>query len=631
MRKDQVMFRAAGLGLFAILVCAASGAAEQKPVPIPQPNLENLEVPIQNQLVEERARLDALVEAGQADDKLLAGAFGFMGQLYFLYELFEVAEPCFLNARRLDPADFRWHYYLGVVYQPLGAPERARESLEEALTLQPDDLPALLRMAQIGLEFNNLEAAEQGFRKALAAEPNSAAAHDGLGRIAYQRKDFDSAIEHLTAALRLQPKATSINHLLGLSYRELGEMEKAREHLKQNRFGFVTFRDPLVYGLATLVQGARYHLERDNRALERHNIPAAIDAYREAISIDPEEPLIRYNLAVALERVGSRQQAIDQFLVALELDPDYRDAHFNLAVALGEEGRVEEAAHHFEKAYRIDPEDRLSHLEWTSTLFELGRMEQAEQELRSLLREDPESARAWLYLSAILSQRGESEEVTENLIRVLELSDRPDEKAQAHALLGVEAERGSQSGKAIGHYRSALELDPELTGIHGRLAGVLARSGKFDESANEFAQAVSEDPLNEGLRFGQAMALLFAEEYPQARTVLEEGLTALPKSLPLKHLLARVLATCPDPAVRDGEQALQSATEVVKSQGSLDQVETLAMALAEMGRFREAADRQRQVVAGFDARNAPAMAGQARRRLKLYEDGSPCRAPWLGD
>jgi tetratricopeptide (TPR) repeat protein len=195
-------------------------------------------------------------------------------------------------------------------------------------------------------------------------------------------------------------------------------------------------------------------------------------------------------------------------------------------------------------------------------------------------------------------------------------------------MLGIEAERRTQGAEAVGHYRAALELDPEIEGVQARLASALGRTGRFSESAAEFAKAIEQDPTNEGLRFGQAMARLLAEDYPEARGGLEEALTALPESRPLKHLLARVLATCPDPAVRDGEKALQLAQEVMAGQSSLEQAETLAMALAELGRFQEAAARQRQVVAAMEAQAAPAE--QARRRLELYENGSPCRAPWLG-
>jgi tetratricopeptide (TPR) repeat protein len=607
----------------------ATSTAQQTLESVPQPALENLERPIQEQLQEERRLLDELLATGQAGDGPLAEAYGKLGQLYFVYDLFEVAKVCFSNASNLDPRDFRWHYYLGVVYRVLGDADRSRASLAAALEVRPNDVPALLRIAKIDLDSNQLESADDEYRRALAVAPNSAAAHEGLGRLAFQKKDFDLAITHLTTALELQPKATSIHHLLGLSYRETGDLEKAKTHLQLNQFGTVTFRDPLVYGLSSLVQGARFHLERASRALEQNNLSAAIAAYREAISIDPDDPLIHYNLSVALERSGSREQAVEHLRTALDLNPNYRDAHFNLGMALAAEGRFSQAAMHFERAYQLDPEDQVSHLEWAVMLYELNRGAAAERELRSILQKIPDDTRAQLYLGAILSNSGRSAEADHHLSSVAEHSDDPEERGQAYLMLGLKAETAGRDGEAIASYRAALALDPNLTEVHARLGGVLARQGQFEAAAHEFEAAVQAAPRDENLRFGVAMAFILAEEYSQARKALDLSLQVIPQSIALKHLLARLLATAPDSSVRNGALALDLALAVYSSQASLDHGETIAMAFAELGRYEEAVERQRDVVNRAQAQKRNFEAHQARQRLALYENGRPCRAPWF--
>jgi hypothetical protein len=58
--------------------------------------------------------------------------------------------------------------------------------------------------------------------------------------------------------------------------------------------------------------------------------------------------------------------------------------------------------------------------------------------------------------------------------------------------------------------------------------------------------------------------------------------------------------------------------------------ETLAMALAELGRFEEAIGwQQRVLVAGRQQGADESYLQLLRRRLDAYKRGEPCRAPWL--
>ena len=115
-----------------------------------------------------------------------------------------------------------------------------------------------------------------------------------------------------------------------------------------------------------------------------------------------------------------------------------------------------------------------------------------------------------------------------------------------------------------------------------------------------------------------------------ALTALERSVEAFPQNLALQHLLARLLAASQQASVRDGERALEVARQLVTTRASLEHVETLAMALAELGRFDEAVARQRDVVRQLETAGEVTGLSTARMRLELYESGEPCRAPWLG-
>ena len=54
-------------------------------------------------------------------------------------------------------------------------------------------------------------------------------------------------------------------------------------------------------------------------------IDLAIDALEEAIVIDPEQALLRYNLACYLSLAGQKRRALCHLSQALKMDPVYRD------------------------------------------------------------------------------------------------------------------------------------------------------------------------------------------------------------------------------------------------------------------------------------------------------------------
>lgn len=586
---------------------AAAGASPAPPeaaptpsrpalAPVPRPPIDNLEPEDREQLGEERSELDRLISGGKASDAELAAAYGRVGSLYLLYDLAEAAEPALADARTLAPDEPSWAYYLGVLYQRDGRLEQAEANLSRALELRPDDLPTLIRLGQVRLARGELDAAGESFRAALALEPRSAAALEGLGTVAFREKRPREAVERFEKALAIQPQADALQHQLGLAYRDAGDLAAAKEHLALNHGHAVRFVDPLMERLAGLLKGAAIHLKRGNNALQKGLLDVAIREYRQAVEIAPDDPQNQYNLGFALIRAGRRDEAVGYFEKAIELDPGYRNAHYNLAAALAEEGRWAEAARHYGEAVRIDPLDHAAHLKWAQALLQAGEPGRAAEELQTLLPElrQDESSLA-----------GEAE---------IELAR-------------VREREGDEAG-AVEHYHRAAALAPGSRTAHDELAKLLGREGRFSEAAGELSRVVELAPDDVDPRFGRAMALILGGDYVGARNALEADLAALPGNLVLSHLLARLLATAPDPAARDGARAVTLAEDAFRREPGLEHAETVAMAYAEAGRFADAVAWQRRVLGQVEPRGRPEVIERNRRWLAHYERGEPVRSPW---
>jgi Flp pilus assembly protein TadD len=128
-------------------------------------------------------------------------------------------------------------------------------------------------------------------------------------------------------------------------------------------------------------------------------------------------------------------------------------------------------------------------------------------------------------------------------------------------------------------------------------------------------------PADEAARFGEATTLVRLGRLAEARERLEEAQRLMPEQGRLTHLLARLLASSPDLAQRDGARAVELAHRVWEAQPDADHGRTLAMALAEAGRCDEASRVAAELAKEVPAEERPALEALA----KQWAAGPPCR------
>jgi tetratricopeptide (TPR) repeat protein len=612
-----------------------SREAPQRPelAELDHPALEAQEQAVREQLTELRRQLDELLADPATPLPRLAGAYGKLGRLYFLYDLVDLATIALENAIRLAPEDHRWPYFLAVHQDFEGQLEGALENLEKVAALRPDDVPTLIRLGNAHSKLEQPEEARGYYQRALELDPDSAAAFAGLGRLDHEAGEHERAIERVRRALELRPEADELYYTLAMSYRALGRLDEARAALKKNRHGRVRFDDPLIESLGLENVSAEAHFQMASDAMRRQDFEKAIPYYRSFLELRPDDAVAHNNLGVALLALDRWDEAMEELRRSVELDPGFRGGQFSLASALADLGRYEEALVHYRKAHELDPAEKVIHADYATLLAKVGRVDEGLAELRSILEADPLQDYARLKYGTVLVQAGRVEEAERELRQIADSGGlQRGGRGEAHYNLGVVAERRGDAAAAREHYRLAVELAPALAEALRTWGVIQAREGDLAGAAESFAKAVKAQPEDRRLRFELAMALVLDGREAEARVALEEARARLPGALEVEHLLARLLATATDPQVRDGARAFELAERVVERSLTLDHAETVAMALAELGRFDEAVSWQQQVVeqaSRMGEANGPAHAARL-ARLDGYRRREPVRAPWRG-
>ena len=80
--------------------------------------------------------------------------------------------------------------------------------------------------------------------------------------------------------------------------------------------------------------------------------PRAIERYRQAIKLAPDEPLYKHQLAVALVKSGAVNEGFSEF-VSVVGQPE---AYYNVGVLLYQQGRLVEAEQHIQRAVLLKPD-----------------------------------------------------------------------------------------------------------------------------------------------------------------------------------------------------------------------------------------------------------------------------------
>jgi tetratricopeptide (TPR) repeat protein len=234
----------------------------------------------------------------------------------------------------------------------------------------------------------------------------------------------------------------------------------------------------------------------------------------------------------------------------------------------------------------------------------------------------PDSARAHNNFGIQLVHAGRVSEGMAEYRKAVEL--KPD-FVDPHYNLGLEFGDQGRTEEAMAEYEAALKIKPDHEGAMNSLAILLVDRGRIDEAIELYKKVIEIKPSLGEVRYNYANALVAQKKYKEAIPLYEAAVKLKPDLADAHCDLALLLATCPDPTVRDGAKAVACARRAAELTEWKDPsiLETLAAAYAEAGNFSEAVQYARLALQFATGQRRLDLAKTIRSRLKLYEAGTP--------
>ena len=137
-----------------------------------------------------------------------------------------------------------------------------------------------------------------------------------------------------------------------------------------------------------------------NACLHLQRNTEAVEAYREAISINPIDASSWGNLGVAYSNLLGHTEAINAYRKALSLNPEDARSWANLGTQYSELQRYTDAIDVYRKALSINPKNSELWRTLGSQYYALKRYTEANDPLQQAVRANPENSKAWGLLGA---------------------------------------------------------------------------------------------------------------------------------------------------------------------------------------------------------------------------------------
>jgi tetratricopeptide (TPR) repeat protein len=326
----------------------------------------------------------------------------------------------------MDSLTAKAAYYVGSSYAALGDIQNSIRYLRRAVTLDPAHSGHRLQLARIFAQGGMVREARTEYEDLIAGDSSYVPALTSYGMLLFDEAEYAGAAAAFERSLTRNPRDYAANFYFGSSLERLGRTDSAMTFLAASMSLNPSY-SPAVNLLAALY----YRRQEYNQALllyerlcKQHPKNAAhwyraglcserlngerlaIDLFRRAAALDTTEALYQAHLGQVYFGLGLFDSSVAAYREAVLLDPDNPILHLNLGLCLVRMDSTEEAiaalkrsaaSHHIEKA-------ALVYNQLGALLYNKKRFREARSAYASALAYNPRNCETLFFLGFTYDQ-----------------------------------------------------------------------------------------------------------------------------------------------------------------------------------------------------------------------------------
>ncbi|MDD3950667.1 MAG: tetratricopeptide repeat protein [Desulfobacterales bacterium] len=228
------------------------------------------------------------------------------------------------------------------------------------------------------------------------------------------------------------------------------------------------------------ISGDRYYQEG--------NIQGAVDEFKKALSMDPDNVNVHNSLGVCYAVLGKLDKALEEFRTALDLDAAEMMAAYNCGLVHFLQKSYEKALELFLQAERLGSGVFETAFQLGRTFLELKRIGEAIDYFEKALRRNPDSAAAYRYLAEACILEGRFEDA---LSAYRTAARKNPNDAEALSALGELLNREDKDPEIAALFcRQSVHISPENGLYWERLGRVCLNQKRYEEARKALRRAV---------------------------------------------------------------------------------------------------------------------------------------------
>ncbi len=368
---------------------------------------------------------------------------------------------------------------------------------------------ALVRQGLIALQSRDVPRAQEYLERAVEQAPTEARAWIGLAQIYRILNLHAQASRHAAEAARLGKDEPLIQHALAMFHTDYGNWAEAAKWEEEFARGSDGDQDAYLRTVSLYLQADMpLQAARVGQAALEHGDSGALHnalgkAYtianrlkeglrhlKLAVEVQPYEESVHYDLGYFHLRQQDFDAAKEAFLAGRKFFDKSAAIEIGLGIAAYGQRRFQQAVDHFLRAAELAPEMEQPHAFLGRLLqHSTERIAEVEERMRAFYEEHSKNHFGpFLYGQVLLARIGarRDPEALSNIESLLRESiERKKDFWESHYELGVLFEKKRDFRAAEEYLERAVELNPDSSKPHYRLARVYQRLGKAKEAKRE--------------------------------------------------------------------------------------------------------------------------------------------------
>jgi protein O-GlcNAc transferase len=217
----------------------------------------------------------------------------------------------------------------------------------------------------------------------------------------------------------------------------------------------------------------------------------AINFFKKAQKIKPDNNLINFNLAKAFSESGNDLEAIKYYEMAIRLDKNHLGSCLNFGKSLHQLKRYEEALSHYDQAIKLKPDFAEAYNNKGNSLKKLKRYEEALSHYDQAIKLKPDFAEAYSNKGNIFFNLKRHDEALSHYDQAIKL--KPD-FAEAYNNKALTLYNLKNYDEALSHYDQAIKLKPDFAEAYSNKGNIFFNLRRYDEALSHYDQAIKLKP-----------------------------------------------------------------------------------------------------------------------------------------